>query len=92
MELPGMSEQDIDVELLENAVKIHGEKKDERETKEHNFHRMERTFGSFERVVPLPVKINREEVKAQVRNGVLTVVLPKAEPAMGQQKIPVMGA
>jgi HSP20 family protein len=92
MELPGMTEQDIDVELLENAVKIHGEKKDERETKERDYHRMERTFGSFERVVPLPMKVNREHVSATFKNGVLTVVLPKAEPALPQQKVPVQAA
>lgn len=89
MELPGMSEQDIDVELLENAVRIHGEKKDERETQGHDFHRTERLFGSFERVVPLPVKVHRDGVSATVKNGVLTVVLPKAEPSAVQQKIPV---
>lgn len=92
LELPGMTEKDIEVELLENAVKIHGEKKDERETKDRNFHRTERTFGSFERIVPLPVKVKRDSVSATFKNGVLSVTLPKAEPGMAHQKIPVTGA
>lgn len=92
LELPGLTENDISVELLENAVKIHGEKKDERETKEHNFHRTERTFGSFERVVPLPVKVDRERVSATFKNGVLSVTLPKTEPAVLHQRIPVAKA
>lgn len=89
MELPGMTEADIDVELLEDGVKVCGEKKDERETKDRNYHRMERTFGRFERFVPLSKPVNREAVAATFRNGVLNVVLPKAEPAQTHQKIAV---
>lgn len=88
-ELPGMAESDIDVELTDESLKIRGEKKDERETKEHNFHRMERTFGMFERVIPLPAKVNREAVAATFKNGVLNVTLPKLEPTVSHQKIAV---
>ncbi|HET6425478.1 MAG TPA: Hsp20/alpha crystallin family protein [Planctomycetaceae bacterium] len=88
-ELPGMSEQDISVELLDDVLKIRGEKKDERETKDHQFHRVERSFGVFERAVPLPVKVQREGVNATFKHGVLTVVLPKAQSAPGHQKIEV---
>ncbi len=90
-ELPGMAEKDIDVELSDNVLKIRGEKKDERETKDHQFHRVERSFGVFERVVPLPTKVNREGVSATFKQGVLTVVLPKAQPAASNQKIEVKG-
>ena len=89
MELPGMSEKDVEVELLDEGIKIHGEKKDERETKDHQFHRTERTFGMFERIIPLPKPVNRDAVVATFKNGVLTVVLPKAEPAVTHQKISV---
>jgi HSP20 family protein len=88
-ELPGMAEQDVDVELIENALKIRGEKKDERDVKGHNFHRTERAFGVFERLVALPAKVQRDGVTATFKNGVLTVVLPKAEPTPGPQKIVV---
>lgn len=92
MELPGLTEADVNVELLENAIKIHGEKKDERETKDHDFHRTERTFGSFERIVPLPAKVNRDAVNATFKNGVLSVTLPKLEPAATHQRIPITKA
>lgn len=88
-ELPGMAENDIDVELTDEYLKIRGEKKDERETKEHNFHRTERVFGMFERVIPLPTKVNREAVAATFKNGVLNVTLPKVEPTVNHQKISV---
>lgn len=88
-ELPGMTEKDIDVELTDDVLKIRGEKKDERETKDHQFHRVERSFGMFERVVPLPAKVNREGVAATFKQGVLNVVLPKAQPAVSNQKIEV---
>ncbi len=89
VELPGMTEQDVDVELLDDAIKVRGEKKDEREVKEHNFHRTERTFGSFERIIPLPKPVNRDGATATFKNGVLSVVLPKATPAVTHQKIAV---
>lgn len=88
-ELPGMSEQDISVELLDDVLKIRGEKKDERETKDHQFHRVERSFGVFERAVPLPAKVQRDGVKATFKQGVLTVVLPKLQSMPGHQKIEV---
>ena len=90
-ELPGMTEKDIDVELNDDVLKIRGEKMDERETKDHQFHRVERSFGMFERVVPLPAKVNREGVSATFKQGVLNVVLPKAQPAVSNQKIEVKG-
>jgi HSP20 family protein len=92
VELPGLSEKDLDVELVDDRLKIRGEKKDSREVKEHNFHRMERTFGSFERVVSLPAKVQRDGVEATFKDGVLSVVLPKVEPTRVQQKITVQGA
>jgi len=88
-ELPGMSEKDIEVELRGDQLRIHGEKKDERETKGHNFHRTERSFGAFERIVTLPAKVKREGVDAKFKDGVLSVVMPKAEPSKVEQKIPV---
>ncbi len=90
-ELPGMTENDIDVELTDNVLKIRGEKKDERETKDHQFHRVERSFGMFERAVPLPTNVKRDGVSATFKQGVLTVVLPKAQPAASNQKIEVKG-
>ncbi|GIX03322.1 MAG: molecular chaperone Hsp20 [Planctomycetaceae bacterium] len=93
VELPGLNEKDIEVELRDDRLRISGVKKDERETKEHNYHRMERVFGSFERVVALPAKVKREGAEARFKDGVLTVTIPKAEPTMTkvEHKIPVKG-
>lgn len=91
VELPGLSEKDVEVELLDEAIKVRGEKKDERETKDHSFHRTERSFGMFERILPLPKPINREGVTATFKNGVLNVVLPKAVPAVTSHKVAVQG-
>jgi|DewCreStandDraft_4_1066084.scaffolds.fasta_scaffold00144_18 HSP20 family protein len=89
VELPGLSEKDLDVELRENQLRIAGEKKDERSTQDHNFHRMERTFGAFERIIPLPAKVQREGVQARFKDGVLSIVMPKVERSRVAQKIPV---
>lgn len=91
MELPGMSEQDLEVELTDNVLRVKGEKKDNRETKGCHFHRVERSFGMFERAVPLPAKVNRDAVAATFKNGVLEVQLPKAQPSNVHQKITVKG-
>jgi HSP20 family protein len=88
-ELPGLKEEDIDVEVTGDSLRIRGEKKDERDEKQHNFHRVERSFGLFERVVPLHVEVNREQVQATYKDGVLTVVLPKAVTAPASQKVTV---
>lgn len=89
VELPGMKEEDIDVEFTGDALRIRGEKKDERDEKQHHFHRIERSFGMFERVVPIPVEIDREKVQATFKNGVLTISLPKSVTAPSTQKIAV---
>lgn len=88
-ELPGMKEEDIDVELAGDTLRISGEKRDEREEKQHNFHRVERSFGRFERVVPLPADVDRDKVAATFKNGVLTITAPKAVKAPPTQKISV---
>jgi HSP20 family protein len=87
VDLPGMKEDDIEVEFTGDSLRIHGEKKDERDEKRHNFHRIERTFGMFERVVPIPVEVDREKVQATFKNGVLNVTMPKAVTAPVSQKI-----
>ncbi len=89
VELPGLKEDDIDVEFTGDLLRIRGEKKDERDEKQHNFHRIERTFGMFERVVPIPVDVDRSQVQATFKNGVLNITLPKTAAAPSSQKIAV---
>ncbi len=76
-ELPGVKKEDIDVTIKENAVHIKAERKEEREEKTENVHRVERFYGRIERVVPLPVDVKAEKAKAEYKDGVLEVRIPK---------------
>ena len=78
MELAGMKPEEVKVEILEGRMWITGEKKEEKEEKGKTFHRMERKYGQFRRVLPLPTKVEAERVEAQMNEGVLKIVLPKA--------------
>ncbi|HUE71120.1 MAG TPA: Hsp20/alpha crystallin family protein [Pirellulaceae bacterium] len=79
MELPGMKPEEVKVEILEGRLWITGEKKEEHEEKGKTYHRIERKTGQFRRVLPLPTKVEAERVEAQMNEGVLKIVLPKAE-------------
>lgn len=85
-ELPGMDEKDIELRLERDALVISGEKKSESEEKGKNFHRVERSYGSFERVIPLTGEIEAEKVQAEFKKGVLMVTLPKPESALKQTR------
>jgi HSP20 family protein len=76
-ELPGVAEQDISVELNDDVLVIRGEKKDERKEDKENYHFVERSFGTFQRSLQLPFRVEPEQVQARFRNGVLSVTLPK---------------
>jgi HSP20 family protein len=78
MELPGMKPEEVKVEILEGRLWITGEKREEKEEKGKTFHRIERKFGQFRRVLPLPTKVEAEKVEAEIHEGVLKIVLPKA--------------
>ena len=79
LELPGMDGNDINVNVRDGALVVHGEKKLERERSEGGLHIMERAYGSFERAVPLPVLVDESGGNATYERGVLHVVLPRAE-------------
>jgi HSP20 family protein len=77
-ELPGLNEEDIDVSLSRDMLTIKGEKRAETEDKGENYYRMERSYGSFQRTIPVPGdQVNADQVDATYRNGVLTITLPK---------------
>jgi HSP20 family protein len=78
-ELPGMDPKDIDISLSDGLLTIRGEKKQEKEEKEENYHFIERSYGSFTRSVQLPREVKRENISASYKNGILKVVLPKSE-------------
>ncbi len=84
-ELPGMDSKDVDIALQNNNLVIQGEKRFEDEDKRDDYHRIERSYGSFYRNIPLPVKVDEDNIKANFKNGVLTVSLPKQEEAKGKK-------
>ncbi|MFB3895651.1 MAG: Hsp20/alpha crystallin family protein [bacterium] len=87
-ELPGMKQSDIEVSVTDNTLTIKGEKKQEKNTQEENFHRVERIYGSFSRSFTLPVGVHAEKIKAVYKDGVLKITLPKAEEVQPKQ-IPI---
>ena len=80
-DLPGMTEKDVKVSLVGDTLTLRGERKRESETTSGNVHRTERLFGSFERTFTLPAPVRGDKVKASYRNGVLEILVPKAEEA-----------
>ncbi len=90
VDLPGIKQDDIDLQITGRNLTIRGERKEEREEKEANYHHVERRVGYFSRTVELPCEVNHDGVEAQHGGGVLTVVLPKAG-ASTTRKIKVKG-
>lgn len=80
-ELPGMKKEDINVDLNDDLLTISGEKKSEDRTERVDFHRVERTFGSFTRRLRLPMDIKSDKVKASFKDGVLEIRMPKSDAA-----------
>jgi HSP20 family protein len=85
-EIPGVEAKDVDVSVEENTLAIKGEKKYEREENEKGQYRMERSYGSFERSIPLPVAVDETKAKAEFKNGVLRLTLPKRPGAESRRK------
>lgn len=93
VELPGMTEEDIDISLSGNTMTIRGEKKIEHEEERKGVYMSERHYGSFHRTVPLPAGVDPDKAEATYKNGVLTVSLPKTEEALASiKRIPVKAA
>jgi len=93
VELPGVTEQDIDVSLNDDVLTIRGEKKSEAERGDkENFHYVERSYGSFQRSLRLPYRVNSDEVQAAFQNGVLTVTVPKSAQQERSKKIQIQSS
>jgi HSP20 family protein len=80
-ELPGIDAKDIDVSLDGRQLTIKGEKKQESEKAEDNYHRMERSYGFFSRSLELPAEVDQDKVEASYKKGVLKIVLKKIKPS-----------
>lgn len=79
LEIPGMEAKDIDVRVTEQAVAVTGERRSESKTEQGGMSRSEFRYGKFQRVIPLPARVQNTQVKADYKNGVLSLSLPKAE-------------
>lgn len=77
-DLPGLTKDNVNVEVTDDLLTISGERKDEKEEKREGFYRSERRFGSFYRQIPLPEGANTEKAAATFRNGVLEITMPAA--------------
>jgi len=85
IELPGVNKDDVKITLESNILTIRGEKKAEKEIKEKNYHRMERSYGSFQRTFTLPTTVKNDKIDASYKDGVLVVTLPKVEESKPKQ-------
>lgn len=89
-DLPGIDEKDLDVSVEEDRIIIRGEKHEETEESNRDYYYHERGFGSFERVLPLPVEVRGDAAQATFRNGLLTVTLPKEkQQSLNRRQIPI---
>ncbi len=79
LEIPGINAKDLDIQVTAEAVSISGERKEETKTEEKGMTRTEFRYGSFQRVIPLPARIQNTNVQADYKDGILKLVLPKAE-------------
>jgi len=85
VELPGMESKDVKINVENDMLTIQGERKDETSHKDKDYHRVERYYGTFCRSFALPTNVDRENIKASFKNGILKVKLPKKEEAKPKQ-------
>ena len=78
--------EDIEVSVRNDGLALSGAKKEESEETERGYYRMERTYGSFYRLIPFPCKIDRDAVSASFKDGVLKITLPKSEDSLKNEK------
>jgi HSP20 family protein len=89
-DVPGISPNDIEVSVLNDALTLRGERKREKEVNEKEYHYSETSYGRFERTLPLPKGVDPEKVKARFENGVLEVSMPLPQSATSK-KVPIEG-
>lgn len=89
-DIPGLDEKDLNVELTDRTLTISGSREESKENKTENYHRTERSYGSFSRTVALPDTIDADKINAEYKKGVLTVSIPKTKESSAK-KITVKG-
>ena len=88
-ELPGLKKEDVKVEVTGEALVIEGERKQEHKEDHEGYHRSERNYGRFYRSIPLPEGAKAEQIKAELKEGVLTVSVPVPESAKKSRQVPI---
>ena len=84
LELPGLNPQDLDIQATAEAVSISGERRFDKRSEDRGVTRSEFRYGRFQRVIPLPNRIKHDQVKAEYKDGILTLTLPKADSEKAQ--------
>jgi HSP20 family protein len=88
-EIPGVDEKDVEIKVEDNNLTLRGERKFEKETKEENYHRIERSYGSFFRSFSLPSYIDQDKIEAEHENGILKIKMPK-KPELRPRKVKIL--
>lgn len=88
-ELPGLTAKDVEIEFDNGVLTVRGEKQEEKEKQENNrkWYVWERRYGSFQRSIPFPSTVDEKRIKAEFKDGVLTVSLPKASEAKAKRRV-----
>ena len=84
-ELPGIDRKDIALSLDNNVLTLKGERRFEKETRQENYHRIERAYGTFSRAFSIPAIVDEEKIRADYKDGILTIALPKKEQVKPKQ-------
>jgi len=84
-ELPGLSREDIEIQIRDNALTLKGERRFAKDAQQENYLRIERAYGAFQRGFTLPATIQQDKIRAVFRDGVLELTLPKAEEAKSKK-------
>ena len=84
-DLPGLKDNEVDVSLNEGVLSIKGERKHQAESKKDGYHSVERAYGSFHRAIRIPAEVDASKAKAELKDGILRVTLPKAEQAKARE-------
>lgn len=84
-EIPGMTKEDIKIQTVGDTLVISGERKHESEEKDRHFHRVERAYGKFQRMMQLPIEVQSDKAKASYKDGVLEIIFPKSEKAKARE-------
>ncbi len=86
VEIPGVEQKDVSLEVIDDTLTVRGEKRQEKEEKSQGYYRMERSFGSFQRILSLPADADQQSITATFRDGVLTVRMKRSGKPQGESR------